>query len=129
MVEPGGKLEIEIDAGADSDEEELAELTRRLRDELVQLDVLSVDLARSSGEIPEGAKAIEAAALGALVVNLASSSGVLAAIGTGIRRWLQRQRAGTVKLTIDGDTIELDRAPSAEQERLVELWIARHACD
>jgi hypothetical protein len=45
-----------------------------------------------------------------------------------IRQWLRRsplQR--TVKVTIDGDTLELTGASDELQSRVVDDWVARHA--
>ena len=33
----------------------------------------------------------------------------------------------SVKLTLDGDACEVTGMTSADQERLVDLWVARHA--
>jgi hypothetical protein len=61
------------------------------------------------------------------VVQLVLQPGVLASIVEGVRSWLQRQSARSVKLTLDGDSLEVTGVSSEEQDRLVELWIARNA--
>jgi hypothetical protein len=79
------------------------------------------------GTPPPGAKAIEAAVLGGLLMHLALRPETLMAVSAAIRGWLKRQRSGgTVKLTLDGDTLELTGISSEQQDRLVELWVARH---
>ena len=65
-------LEIQLDV-EESDAEELAELTARLRRELLQLDVDSVDQS-VAGEAPEGAKAVDLMVIGTLLVNLGRSA-------------------------------------------------------
>jgi hypothetical protein len=115
-----------LDAGPDSDAEELHALAGRLRDELLELDVEAVALDRS-GEAPAGAKGVELLALGGLVVRFALNTAVLRSVVDATVAWLGRQRARSVKLTLDGDTLEVTGVSSAEQRRLVDQWVARHA--
>jgi hypothetical protein len=123
-----GELEAVLDAGQDSDEEEILELTQGLRDELLELDVDAVGLA-TAGEAPAGAKAPELLAIGGLAVEFALKSAVLRSVVDATVAWLGRQRARGVKLTLDGDTLEVTGVSSDEQARLIEQWIARHADD
>jgi hypothetical protein len=121
-----GELALEVESRPDTDSEELAELARRLRMELLDLDVEAVE-PMTAGEAPEGAKGVELLALGGLVVRFVLRQEVLTSIVNGVRSWLQRQSARSVKVTLDGDSLEITGASSAEQDRLVELWVARHA--
>jgi hypothetical protein len=118
-------LEIRLDAG-DSDAEELAELTARLRRELLQLDVDAVDRP-PGGAPPPGAKAVELIAVGTLLVSLGRSATKLGSVVRTVQGWAGTRPQRTVKLELDGDTIEISGASSREQERLVDLWIERHA--
>lgn len=109
------------------DDEELARLAGRLRAELLDLDVTGAEPAPAPGGAgPDGAKGGGVAAVAGLLVQFAGHD-VLAAVISAIQGWLGRQRSRTVKLTIDGDSIELTSVTSAEQARLIELWAARHA--
>lgn len=65
---------LKIDAGLEVDAKELEEVTRQLRNELLELDVEAVDLALA-GEVPERAKAGDPIAWGTLLVTLAASGG------------------------------------------------------
>ncbi len=121
-----GELALEVETLPDTDAEELAALARRLRAELLDLDVDRVE-PLTAGEAPEGAKGVELLALGGLVVQFVLQPEVLTSIVDGVRSWLQRQSARSVKLTLDGDSLEVTGVSSQEQDRLVELWIARHA--
>ncbi len=125
MVNSSSQLQIEIGAPADSDDQERAELTQRLRDELLDLDVDAVNLARGA-DVAMGAKAIDATAIAELIVHLGSAPAILGSVSACIRSWLQRQRAQSVKLTLDGDTLEVTAVSSAEQDRLITMWVARH---
>jgi hypothetical protein len=110
-----------------ADPERLDTVTGYLREELAQLDVESVR-APSGGEAPEGSRAFDVIAIGGLVVSIANSH-ALRAVVTTVRGWLGRspERSRTVRLELDGDVLELSGASSADQERLVELFLSRHA--
>ncbi|MGV1047146.1 MAG: hypothetical protein ACOYD4_01290 [Solirubrobacterales bacterium] len=115
-----------LDAGPDHDAEELLQLTQELRGELLELDVDAVGLG-AGGEAPDGAKGVELLAIGGLVVKLAANSALMRSIVDTTVAWLGRQGARSVKLNLDGDTLELTGVSSDEQSRLVDQWIARHA--
>jgi hypothetical protein len=122
------ELTATIDAGADGDAEELLVLSKRLRDELLELDVDTVT-SRGHGEAPQGAKGAELLAFGGLAIQLSLTSPVLSSLVDTTSQWLGRQQARSVKLTLDGDTLEVSGVSSDEQSELVEQWVARHAAD
>ena len=62
-----------------------------------------------------------------LVVGLVATPEVLASIIGTVRSWLGRNRGRSVKLTLGGDALEVSGVSSAEQERLIDLWVSRHA--
>jgi hypothetical protein len=125
MTAGRAELRVAVQATADTDAEELAQLTNRLRDGLLDLDVDAVHLA-SGGDAPDSAKGIGLLAAGGLVVQFALQQDLLRSIINGIRSWLARQHGRSIKLTLDGDSLELTGVSSAEQDRLVELWVMRH---
>lgn len=116
--------EVQVEPGTDA--EELFQLMGRLREELLDLDVDSVQLA-ARDEVPAGSKGAGLLASGGLLIRIAAGHDVLQALVAGVRSWLQRQRAHSVKLTLDGDSLEVTGISSAEQDRLIELWVTRHA--
>ena len=120
------ELSVELQAAPGADAEELAQLAGRLRAELLDLDVDDV-LQPARGEAPEESKGAGWLAAGELAVRLVTSPEVLAAVIAGIRSWLGRNSARSVKLTLGGDAREVSGVSSAEQDRLIELWVARHA--
>jgi hypothetical protein len=65
-------------------------------------------------------------AAGELVVELVATPQVLASVIDAVRSWLGRNRARSVKLTLDRDALEVSGVSSAEQDRLIDLWVARH---
>ena len=111
-----------------ADPERLASLTGYLRAELLQLDVEDVT-APQAGAAPPGSRAFDVAAVGALLVALGQSADGLRAVVSAIRDWLRRGEGTgrTVRLELDGDALELSQASAADQERLIELFVSRHA--
>jgi hypothetical protein len=126
MMEPLSELRVELLSDPDTDAEQMADLSGRLRIELLDLDVSAVEPATGGGEVPADAKGIGLLAAGGLVVRFASPE-VLQSLVSGIWSWLGRQHHRSIKLTLDGDSIELAGVSSAEQERLIDLWVNRHA--
>ena len=86
MDEHAATLEVKVAVGPGGDAEELAQATRQLRRELLDLDVDSVETP-PAGEPPAGSRAVDVATLGALVVNMADSQ-LLAAVIGAVRSWL-----------------------------------------
>jgi hypothetical protein len=115
---------VNLSGAPGTDAEEVAEATLQLRRELLELDVDAVDVARS-GEAPAGSRGVDVTALGALVVTLGQSP-VLGSIVDTVRSWLTRSGAGTIKLELGGDVLELTGVSSEEQRRLTDEWLRRH---
>ena len=128
MAAGAGELSVELQAGPDADAEELAELAGRLRAELLDLDVDDVR-PPASGEPPRESKGGGWLAAGELVVQLVASAQALMSVIAGVRSWLGRNSARSVKLTIGGDALEVSGVSSAGRDRLIDLWVARHAAD
>jgi hypothetical protein len=125
MEEQPATLGVQVAVGPDADAEEVAEATSQLRRELLDLDVEAVELP-AAGEPPPGTRAVELAALGALVVTVAQSP-LLGPVVAAVRSWLAGGSAQrSVKLELDGDVLELSGVSSKEQRRLVDEWLGRH---
>ena len=121
-----GELRLQLsEDGADA--ERVAVLTGYLRAELLQLDVDDVT-ALSAGEPPPGSRAFDVAAVGALLIALGQSAEGLRSVVSVIRNWLRRGEGThrTVRLELGGDALELSQASTADQARLIELFIGRH---
>jgi hypothetical protein len=115
-------LTLALNCAPDSDPVEVDDLTGQLRRRLLELDVENVEPVRSS-DIPAGAKSIDAAAIGALTVTM--SPAVISAVIGLVKSWMTDRPVRTAKLTIGGDSIELTHASSADQERLVRMFLER----
>lgn len=102
-------------------------LTRQLRAELAELDIESVGLV-GGGTVPDGAKGTDPVTVGAVIVALSASGGVFTTVIETARDWLTRhRRAHRISVTIDGDTLELDRATAGQQRALVDAYLRRHS--
>ena len=113
------QLRVELTEGEDSGE--AAVLARRLRAEVLQLNV---DSAGSLAEnCVDGAKGLGAAA-GWLVIWLGPAG--LGAVVRKVAEWTART-GRTVEVTVDGDTLKLSRATDDQQDRLVDAFVARHS--
>lgn len=125
MQDERATLKLEIDAEPDADAEEIAELTAHLQEELLELDVDAVELARE-GQPPPDAKALDVLGLGTLLVTLVQSAGGLTSLVSSLRSWLSGQPR-SVRIELDGDVLEMSGISSGAQEQLISDWIARHA--
>ena len=106
-------------------DEELVNLTYQLRDDILDTNVKSADFIKS-GTAPEDSRAIEPVTLGALLVTLASSGGVLTTLIGTIKDWLTRNEKSSITLEINGDKISITGASPQQEEQLVREWIKRH---
>ena len=85
----------------------------------------------AAAEPPPGAGGPGAATVGALSVALGRSAEGLQSVVSAIRDWLRRGgRPGrAVRLELGGDSLELSQVSAADKERLIELFIRRHATE
>ncbi len=125
MGEVLAQMAVQVNPLPDADAEELAELATQLRSLLLDLDVDRVVFAEE-GEPPSGAKAVDAIAIGTLIVRFASSWPVLKALVSEVASWVSTHAVRSVKIGLDGDVLEVTRISAAEQRRLIDLWVARH---
>jgi len=123
----GEKVSLRI-SEEDADAERLAAVSGYLRAELLQLDVEDV-VPPPAGDAPPGARAVDVAAAGALLVALGQSAESLRSVVSAITGWLRRGEGTrrTVRLELGRDTLELSQASTTDQDRLIELFISRHA--
>lgn len=116
-------VELWVGVIGNGDAEDLDSLRGELNEELALLDVDAVERV-GGGKPPPGARALEAAVVGQLLVK--AGPGAVSEIVRTVRGWLRRSGARSVELSIDGDTIKLSRISEKEQDRLLEVFVARH---
>lgn len=121
------ELHVQLaEEGADA--ERLDTLTRFMRQELLQMDVEDVS-SPPGDQPPPDARAFDPTAVGELLVGIGASINSLLGVVSALRSWLARG-GGTprsVRMEIDGDILYLSAATEADQDRLVEMFISRHA--
>jgi hypothetical protein len=112
----------------DADGTRLAELTRYLRADLLQLEVDDVSTLPGAAP-PPGSRAFGSAEIGALLVMLSQSADALQSVVAVVTAWAGRGGGArrTVRLELDGDALELSQASAADQERLISLFVSRHS--
>jgi hypothetical protein len=121
-----GRLTVVLETWAGLDPGQVQALTRQLRQELLYLDVESVDLARQ-GASPGGAKSGGGAeALGGLVVVATLSRPLLRALVDVTRAWLGRSGQRSIRIVIDGDELEIRGSASPEVTHLADAFVERH---
>ncbi len=129
MAEPANDrlaIVVRLSVEAEADAEAVDSLTNQLRDQLLELDVDSV-VPVSSGEAPPDTRAIDVIALGSLLVTLAKSPELFKALTSALQSWLGGRPARSVELQIGGDTLKVSGVSSDEQQRLIQLFVDRHA--
>jgi hypothetical protein len=115
-------LIVQVQAAPDENQEELADWTQRLRRQLEDLDVDSVGPVREDGD-PSGAKGL-ALIIGRLAVRLGNAA--LGPVVAAVAGWAARTDH-SVKVTYNGDVLEVGRATRAQQEQIINDFLARHA--
>lgn len=120
-----GTVMVRVSPVADSDAEELAELTLGLRAELLQLDIDGVDQAVPETVSPVGDLAKGIPGLAAAGHWLAVQVGALR-IGTvlsAVADWVTRNNR-TVEVGFGSSVLKLSRATPEQQEKIIDAWLA-----
>jgi hypothetical protein len=115
------ELVLQVCPAPEDDAAELAKLAEWLRGELLDLDVQGVDQL-SEDAAPSGAKGVAATA-GWLLVQLGPE--VLRTVLAKTADWVTRNDRA-VEVSYGGDTLKLSRATRAQQEKIVDGWLAQH---
>jgi hypothetical protein len=116
-------LALHIEAVPEDDDDELFKLTSRLRDELLELEVSGVAPV-TEATAPDDAKGL-ATLTGWLLVHFGSVS-ALHGIFAAIRDWSAGAKR-EVEVTLDGDVLKVSRISAAQQEKIIDVWLARHS--
>jgi len=124
--DPLRRLTLVVESDADADPAEVDRLVRQLRAELEHVDVEDVEPIGAEA-VPEGAKGADPYSIGALLVTLSAAGGVFSLLIETARDWLGRQAAADkISVTIDGDTLVLEKTSKKERGALIEAYIRRH---
>ncbi|MGW5430114.1 effector-associated constant component EACC1 [Streptomyces sp. NPDC004059] len=111
-----------------ADDERVEQLTGYLREELLALDVEDVRPV-PAGEIPPGARVVDVALAGTLMVSLGKSLAGLGQVMSVLRDWLGKRHTArpSVTLTVDGDTVELSSATDEQVNQLLRIFVEKHS--
>ena len=109
---------VQVQRTADDDAEDVAVLTQRLRAELLELEVDSVEPIADTSS-PEGAKGLETL-VGWLSVRL-GKEGLKAVIGA-IVRWAD-DSGRDVRVVVDGQVLNASGVSAALQEKIVNAYL------
>lgn len=120
MPDGTNELVLTLGAGPDADSQDLGELGRQLRTELLELDVEAVNPVRS-GTAPPGAKG-DPVTLATLAVTLAPIA--VTELMKTVQAWLTRHDKATVTVERAGEKITITGSPSKEQQRTLEAFIS-----
>jgi hypothetical protein len=112
---------------SDLADDEAAVLMRRIRAELGELDV-DIGIPSATVAAPSGSKGVESMDWATLLVTMSAAGGVFPTVLMVLRDVLGRRKAdgGKVTVTIDGDSLEIDGARSAERDALIRAFVERH---
>ncbi|MGW2784696.1 hypothetical protein ACWC3X_26090 [Streptomyces populi] len=115
-------------AEEEAEAEHVAELTGYLREELLELDVDDVTTLPGE-EAPPGARAVEVAQIGALLVTLGSSTNALNQVITVIRSWMGRHHHThpSLRLQMGDDVLEIHKATDDQITEAFEMFLQRHS--
>jgi hypothetical protein len=116
---------LTLQPAADTNQEELDELTVHLRERLLdEIDLDSVEFVASENA-PASAKPGEVLTIGTLTITL--SPIMLRYVVQLIQTWISHRPVRSVRLTLGQDSIEVTDPRNADQRRLVEAFIERHS--
>jgi hypothetical protein len=127
-------LQVTIEQPDVRDQEELEALALQLREELLEAAVERVDPARA-GEAPPGTRAVDALAVGGLIVTITKAAGPLLSVVKALQSWLSRNQDRNLHIVLeggrDGERAELDAKglTAAEQRLLVDAFLKRMQSD
>ena len=120
------EIAIAVRLEADADAAELQDETSQLRSELLELDVDDVR-ASGAGPAPAGTRGVDVGEIGTPLVAVGQAA--IGPIVAAIQSWVARRATRSVKLTIDGDTLEVSNVSPEDQRELIQSFLARHAPD
>jgi hypothetical protein len=119
-------LVLVVESELDGDPDALDRSVRQLRAELKDVDVESV-APLTAGTVPPDAKGIDPSSLGALLITLPATDGVVTVLIETVRDWFARHAAARrISVTIDGDTIVLEKSSAQERRALIDAYLRRH---
>lgn len=122
MLEQATQFTLAIYAGPQADQQDSADLTRRLRQQLLDADIDRVEFARS-GSAPDGSKG-DAVSLASLAVSMAPLA--LTSLTGILQAWLTRHERASVTVESGGEKLTLTGSLSHQQQQTLAEFLNRH---
>jgi hypothetical protein len=122
MADTSPTLTLSVDAGQSADLQESAELTRRLRQFMLDRDVDRIEFVRTSAA-PTGAKG-DIVSLTSLAVTLAPVA--LTTLAGILQSWLTRHDRASVTVETGGEKFTITGSLSREQHKTLDAFLDRH---
>lgn len=114
------EVRIVANTGPGSNERELAEATRQLREMLLRQRVERV-VPVHADDAPLGSKAGDLVVAGTLLVTLAPA--VISAVVTTAQAWSQRRAGRSASLVLGENSLELTGLSAEQQQRLIDRFL------
>lgn len=121
----GDQVMVEL-FSKDADADELDRMASALRRDILGIPEVAQVSPVSAGAPPPGTRAVDVAAIGAFLVTVKPSVQLLGKVVGVVRAWLGRSQTGTLKITVNGSTLELTPTQQ-QQEELVRAFLAKAA--
>ncbi|MFG2120317.1 hypothetical protein [Streptomyces sp. NPDC048710] len=109
--------------------ERVEQLTGYLRQELLSAGAADDVRAVPAEETPPGARCVDVALVGSLLVGLGNSLTGLGQVMNVLRDWLGRfgDTRPSLTLTLDGDTLEISAATDEQVADAVKIFLEKHS--
>lgn len=117
------QLKLQIDKREEDDAEEMEDLSRSLRDDLSNLDVVK-EVTLATENPPSGSKALDGVALGSMIVDFATG-GAVKQVAETVQMWIKRNENRSIALEMDGDKIDVKGASGKDQQKIIDAWVMR----
>lgn len=118
-------IRVEFVGGPEADPEEIDELTRALRAEILEVEEVDRVEQATAGPAPDGSKGLDVAAIGALVVGITPGVQAVTKVIEVVRGWLANRSPSTPPLQMSiGDKTITIVANEEQQEQLVAAFVA-----
>ena len=115
------EIRVKIKGDVCEDPELLDTYSRRLRAEVLELDVDSFDY-ESQADAPKGSKGV-GSAVGDMILSLAPLDYALSGVMGAVESFVTRNDQCSITLEIGGNMISIDGTSPEEQQKLVDAWI------
>ncbi|MFE4666180.1 hypothetical protein ACFRI7_14890 [Streptomyces sp. NPDC056716] len=118
------EVRIVAGTGGGSDERELADAVRQLREMLVRRRVGDV-VPAGGGSAPVGSKAGEVILAGTVVLTLAPQ--LIGAVVAVVQAWSERASGRSAKLVFADESLEMTGLSAGQQQELIDRFLERTA--